>query len=355
MSTVTTVIVPFHRNVAMLRRVLTPFRDRAASTELLVAGDGPIEDWEPLADEFRASRISWTPAQGPAVARNRAASVARGRYLLFVDGDVIAEPGVVARVEAWFAAHPEYRAVFGAYDETPEAPGFMSQYRNLQHRYVHRQNVGDARTFWAGLGAVHRQAFLEVGGYDERFRRPSVEDIDLGYRFTQAGHRIAIDPDLNGTHLKRWTFTSSLVSDVRDRGVPWTQLIQRYGGMTTDLNLAWTLRLSVVSAYLTALLLVAGVVDRRAWWGAAAALAAMMAMNVGYYAYFGRLRGPWFAVRVVGAHFVHHLCNGVSFVVGNLLYWSQKRFGLVTAWTLPQDAAAAAPIRRWQPDEAPNA
>jgi glycosyltransferase involved in cell wall biosynthesis len=346
--------VPFHRNVAMLRRVLAPFRDRDATTELLIAADGAIEDWTPVADEFRASRIGWSPAHGPAVARNRAASVARGRYLLFVDGDVISEPGVVARIEAYFAAHPEIAAVFGAYDETPEAPGFMSQYRNLQHRYVHRANVGDARTFWAGLGAMRTEVFLAVGGYDERFRRPSVEDIDLGYRLTAAGHRIAIDPDLNGTHLKRWTFTSSLVSDVRDRGVPWTQLIQRYGGLTTDLNLAWTLRVSVLCAYLTVIGVVAGFADRRAWWGAAAAFLLMVAMNVDYYAYFARLRGVWFATQVVGAHLVHHLCNGVSFVVGNFLYWGQKRFGLVTAWTLPQEAASGAPMRRGQPDRAPN-
>jgi glycosyltransferase involved in cell wall biosynthesis len=353
-STLTTVIVPFHRNVAMLRRVLTPFRGRSATTELLVAGDGPIEDWTPTADEFQASRIHWTPAQGPAVARNRAVSVARGRYVLFVDGDVIAEPGVVERVEAFFAAHPEFAAVFGAYDDTPEAPGFMSQYRNLQHRYVHRANVGDARTFWAGLGAVRTEAFLAVGGYDERFRRPSVEDIDLGYRLSGAGHRIAIDPDLNGKHLKRWTFTSSVVSDIRDRGVPWTQLIQRYGGLTTDLNLAWTLRLSVACAYLTVAGLLLSFMDVRAALGALAAFVMLLWLNVDYYAYFNRIRGPWFATRVVGAHLVHHLCNGVSFVVGNFLYWAQKRVGLVTAWTLPQAAVSRAPLQRWRPDEAPN-
>ena len=347
-SVVTTVIVPFHRNVAMLRRVLLPFRDRAATTELLVAGDGPIEVWEPVADEFGASRISWPTAQGPAVARNRAASVARGRYLIFVDGDVIAEPGVVARVEQFFAAHPDYCGVFGAYDETPEAPGFMSQYRNLQHRYVHRANRGDARTFWAGLGAITAEMFGRVGGYDERFRRPSVEDIDLGYRITRAGGRMAIDPDLNGKHLKRWTFTSSVVSDIRDRGVPWTQLISRYGGLTTDLNLSWGLRLSVVSAYLLVALAVAGLVDPRVWWALPLPIAALIVLNRDYYAYFLRLRGPWFAARVVAAHCVHHLSNGVSFVAGNAILVLQRRFGITTRWTLPPDAAPEAPLRPWR-------
>lgn len=341
MSVVTTVIVPFHRNVAMLRRVLEPFRGRDASTELLVAGDGPSEAWEGVADEFGARRISWSPACGPAVARNRAAAAARGRYLLFVDGDVIADAGVVARVVSYFAEHPEVSALFGAYDEAPEAPGFMSQYRNLQHRYVHRANDREVRTFWAGLGAIRAEVFASVGGYDERFRRPSVEDIDLGYRITLAAGRIAIDPDLNGKHLKRWTFTSSIVSDVRDRGVPWTQLIQRYGGLTTDLNLAWALRLSVVCAYLVVLLLLLGLWDQRAWWLLPLPVAGMVGLNLPYYAYFLRIRGPWFAVRVVGAHFVHHLCNGVSFGLGTVIHRLQKHAGVTTAWTLPSGAPGA--------------
>lgn len=351
---VTTVIVPFHRNVPMLRRVLAPFRDRDASTEVLVAGDGPIDPaWEAAVDEVGGRRIGWPAAQGPAVARNRAASVASGRYLIFVDGDVIAEPGVVARVERFFAAHPDIGAVFGAYDETPEDPGFMSQYRNLQHRYVHRINVREVRTFWAGLGAVHREAFLAVGGYDERFRRPSVEDIDLGYRLTAAGVRIAIDPDLNGKHLKRWTFMSSVVSDVRDRGVPWTQLINKYGGLTADLNLAWALRASVVLAYLIVLGLLAALVDRRALWVVAVAFPGMVALNLGYYSYFQRIRGTWFAVRVIGAHLVHHLCNGVSFVLGHALFRA-ARHGVTTAWTLPQTPPAL-PLARWRIDKAPQA
>lgn len=353
-SVVTTVIVPFHRNVAMLRRVLEPFRDRAATTELLVAGDGPIEAWEAVADEFGAERISWPTAHGPAVARNRAASVARGRYLLFVDGDVIAEPGVVSRIERFFAENPDATGVFGAYDDTPEAPGFISQYRNLQHRYVHVMSGTVARTFWAGLGAIVADPFRAIGGYDERFRRPSVEDIDLGYRLTHAGARIAIDPGLNGKHLKRWTWRSSVVSDVRDRGVPWTQLIQRYG-MSADLNLSWGLRASVVCAYLTVLLTLAGAWIPFAWRALPLPVALLLALNAPYYLHFARARGPLFAVNVVIAHFIHHLCNGVSYVVGRALCLLQRRAGVTTAWTLPSDPASAAPIRRWTPGGAPSA
>jgi GT2 family glycosyltransferase len=349
---ITTVIVPFHRNVAMLRRVLEPFRTRATTTELLVAGDGPTEaSWVDVADEFGARRVTWADACGPAVARNRGASLAVGQYLLFVDGDVIAAPGVVERVERFFAAHADAVGVFGAYDDRPEAPGFISQYRNLQHRYVHVVGAGDVRTFWAGLGAVRAEAFRAVGGYDERFRRPSVEDIDLGYRLTSAGGRIVIDPNLNGTHLKRWTFLSSIVSDVRDRGVPWTQLIQRYG-LSTDLNLGWALRLSVVCAYAIAGLLALGLWVPRVWWALPLPLGGLIWLNADYYGHFLRTKGATFAARVVVAHGVHHLCNGVSFAVGHALHMLRVHLGVTTTWTLPAGAAAAVQLPPWRPDRA---
>jgi hypothetical protein len=281
--------------------------------------------------------------------------VARGRYLLFVDGDVIAQPGVVDRVERFFEAHPEASAVFGAYDDTPEAPGFMSQYRNLQHRYVHCNSGRHARTFWAGLGAVKADAFRGVGGYDERFRRPSVEDIDLGYRLNAAGSTIQIDPGLNGKHLKRWTFTSSVVSDVRDRGVPWTQLILRYGALTTDLNLTWGLRLSVVCAYAIVLLVLAAFADARLLLALPVPILLLVWFNRAYYGYFRRTRGWGFAAGVVAAHFVHHLCNGLSFVIGHALYQLDQRFGVRTPWTLPQGAPSAAPMPAWRPDGASGA
>ena len=84
-------------------------------------------------------------------------------------------------------------AVFGAYDESPAAPGLVSQAKNLAHAFVHHGSPGNAVTFWAGLGAVRTQVFLAVNGFDERFGRPSIEDIDLGYRLTAAGFGIVPD------------------------------------------------------------------------------------------------------------------------------------------------------------------
>src|SRR3989442_4923268 len=114
----------------------------------------------------------------------------------------------------------------------------VSRYRNLLHHFVHQRGKPDASTFWAGCGAIRRHTFEEVRGFDAaRFPRPSIEDIELGYRLRAAGHRIRLDPRLQGTHLKRWTLGSILRTDIAQRALPWSRLILKSGQAPPALNL----------------------------------------------------------------------------------------------------------------------
>ena len=221
------------------------------------------------------------------------------------------------------------------YDDQPDDPGFVSQCRNLAHSYIHRGSPGEAQTFWCGLGAVRANVFRLVSGFDERFSRPSVEDIDLGYRIRAEGWRILLDPGIEGKHLKRWTLRSSFISDIRDRGIPWTQLVHRYGGLHDDLNLAVKHRVSVVLAYILALSLILAF-----WWPISlllgvASVAALWYLDRAYYRYFARHRGVGFALAWFPLHALHHLCNGVSFGIGTLLYVCHRWSGLALPGALP--------------------
>ncbi len=234
-----------------------------------------------------------------------------------------------------FASEPDVSAVFGAYDEAPPEPNFMSQYRNLSHSYVHQIGTRDAVTFWAGLGAVRAGAFRTVGGFDERFTRPSVEDIELGYRLTRAGYKIRLAPEFRGKHYKRWTLPGSIVIDIAARGIPWAQLLQKFRTLSNDLNTRVELRLSVAALVPAARVAGRTVSDavgrsRRGRGSRRSTRAQLSLLPV-----VRRQRGLWFGIRVVPAHIVHHLCNGLSFVIGTGLF-AAGRFGLVLPGALPQ-------------------
>jgi GT2 family glycosyltransferase len=239
---------------------------------------------------------------GPAAARNEGARRARGDILVFVDADVLPHADAFERIRHAFESSPELVAVFGSYDDAPEATGAVSSFRNLLHHYVHQQAAGPATTFWAGLGAVRREAFFGVGGFDpERYRTASIEDIDLGVRLAPLGE-IRLDPRLLGTHLKRWTFRSMILTDFLRRGLPWTSLLLRERANTHALNLGWRHRLSAIAC----LVLVASVPARRVGVAFSAA-AAFFALNRSFYELLLRRRGPHVASVGVALHALHHV------------------------------------------------
>jgi GT2 family glycosyltransferase len=329
-----TVIIPFHTNLQLLELSLLAVRRSMPDVEIVVVADGAREDCRPLAASCHARVVEIPGPSGPASARNRGAAVASGDVFMFVDSDVVVAPDALGGMLDQFAAHPDTAAIFGAYDEYPPEPNFMSQYRNLSHSYIHQIGARDAVTFWAGLGAVRAGAFRTIGGFDERFRRPSVEDIELGYRLTHAGYRVRLEPEFRGAHYKRWTLVGSIRIDIASRGIPWAQLLQKFQTLSNDLNTRVELRLSVVLSYVLLASLIGLMLTPWAALGAVASLTALVALNASYYRWFARKRGLWFAIRVVPAHIVHHLCNGVSFLVGTGLFIA-SRLGIVLPGAIP--------------------
>jgi glycosyltransferase involved in cell wall biosynthesis len=260
--------------------------------------------------------------KGPGWARNRGAEQARGEILVFIDADVCVHEDSLRRFAELFRGAPDVTAAFGAYDDEPELDDFISQYRNLYHRYVHLQGAGETETFWAGCGGVRRKAFLAVGGYDaERYQRPQIEDIDLGYRLRDAGHRIVLDPAIQVKHLKRWTLGNTFRTDLFDRGIPWMRLLlERSGGSERE----ETLNLNSLEKVKTAMLggacalLLVGVVLRDPRWAVAAVglVALLVLMNLSVYRWFGGMRGWPFALGVIPMNLGYYFVSGVAAAVG---------------------------------------
>ena len=323
------VIVPVYNAGAFLHRCLqslaaSEFRDY----ECIVVDDASTDDTRAVAERFRVRLLALDANGGPARARNRGAECAQGEILVFIDSDVCVHPDTLSRFDVHFRTYESADAVIGSYDDTPADPGFVSQYKNLFHHYVHQRSRPEANTFWAGCGAVRRQVFLQVGGFDESYRRPSIEDIELGYRLRANGHAIDLDPQIQVTHLKKWTFWGLVRTDLRDRGIPWFLLMLQHRTMPADLNVTMAHRVSVALVFAIVVLcalvlsqqLLTMSIQMPSWrWvggGLIGLVGLLVALNFDLYRFFTRQRGVVFAVCVVPLHWVYYAYCGVAVAIG---------------------------------------
>jgi len=293
--------------------------------ELIVVHDGEPAQPDELPSHLDARELSLPVRSGPGRARNLGAQSAHGDILFFIDADVTVPPDALAQVAAAFARDPGLAALIGSYDDAPATPGFLSQYRNLAHHYVHQTASEESSTFWGACGAVRRDAFLALGGFDERYREPSIEDIELGYRLRQAGHRIRLCKDLQVKHLKAWTLRSILRTDLFCRAVPWTQLILRHPKLADDRkNLRFSSRISVLLTGTLLLSLLAASFWPNSLFLSAFFAVSLLLINAPLYAFFWRKRGAAFALRAIPMHWLYYFCGGLGFVVGVLRHVARR-------------------------------
>jgi hypothetical protein len=245
---------------------------------------------------------------GPAAARNRGAERSSGEVLVFLDSDVEVHPDAFELIRAAFTADPDLTALFGAYDDDPEPHDPVSRFRNLLHHHVHVTSAGPAETFWAGLGAIRASAFRAMGGFDaERYPHPAVEDVELGTRLKAARERIRLEPRLQGRHLRRWSVTGMVHTDLARRGMPWVELQLERRSISGALNLSWGHRISALGS----LALVGAIATRRVRTALAACLG-VVALNARFYALLVRRGGPRLLAIGVPLHILHQLAAAAA-------------------------------------------
>jgi hypothetical protein len=330
------IIIPAYNASATLETCLDAISSaRLAGAYCIVVDDGSTDATRSIAEEFGVALLSTGGRKGPAHARNIGARASQTEILWFVDADVCVHDDAMEKLLAHFRAEPDLSAIIGAYDDEPAQRNFFSQYRNLMHPFYHYAGGEDARTFWTGCGAIRRDAFFALGGFSLAYARPSIEDIELGYRLVAAGHRIRLDAAIQGKHLKRWTFSGMVRTDVMDRAIPWTELILERRSMPNHLNVQSGQRMSVALVGAAAVLCAWEALchaipvlriapDEAVWIAIFALLATALAINLPFYRFIAVRRGWPFAFAIAPFHLLYFLYSGVGFAIGiaRFLYFS---------------------------------
>lgn len=118
---------------------------------------------------------------GPATLRNMAVKEARGEFLLFMDSDVILAQDTMLNFRN-LCLSKKFDAVLGLEVLPPVIDNWIGTFRTLQindswGEYRTKETVVEA--WGTTFGAMRRELFVSIGGFNEKYKSADVEDHEL--------------------------------------------------------------------------------------------------------------------------------------------------------------------------------
>ena len=198
-----------------LRAIRTQQGIDPAIYEIIVVDDASTDSSAQKAGGFCDKLIKLQKNSGAATARNNGVKTASGDIFVFVDSDVILEPHSLSNIISVFKKDDRISAAVGRYSETPSDTMPFSVYHNAFTRYHHDLSLKEIDWFWGALSAVKKDAFVDAGGFDERYQGASGEDMAFGMALFIKGHRIVYVPEAEGSHAHHFTIWNMLKNDYK--------------------------------------------------------------------------------------------------------------------------------------------
>ncbi|GAB4461195.1 MAG: glycosyltransferase family 2 protein [Armatimonadaceae bacterium] len=190
--------------------------------EVVVVSDGATDGTDTLLAELAVPgklpyclRPILQENGGPARARNRGIQEARGDVVVFLDDDVEAAPQFLSAHAAHHADN-EQIVVIGPMSPDPQLRGQEPCWIAWEHAMLEKQyaawRTGEWESagpnhFYSGNASVRRAHLLQVGGFDETFKRQ--EDVEMAYRMErECNVRFTFDATALGIHRPDRTLSS---------------------------------------------------------------------------------------------------------------------------------------------------
>ena len=218
------VVVPVRNRPDLLAATLASLVDQdipAQDYEIVVCDDGSVDDIGNVLARFAGAdacvRLERQPPIGPAAARNLGIRQSRAPIVIFVDSDVVVDRCLVSSLVGALAAQPQWQGAEAALLPSGKDTGLLwDAPASLEGGHYHTAAI-----------AYRREALVAAGGFDETFKLPACEDVELALRVLARG-AIGFVPEAKAWHPRR-KVTARMHWRWRRHWRYETILAQRYG------------------------------------------------------------------------------------------------------------------------------
>lgn len=178
------IIIPTYNSSGFMPELLSSiFRQAIDDMEVIIVDDCSTDNTVELTLKHPVRVIKMDKNGGPARARNRGVREAKGDIIFFLDSDVVVLDGTVQAVKDHFEKDPSAKCVIGICTTESLNKGFVPHYMAM-FEYIHLIGTpgNKVSVFAPRCGAMKRDFFLEIGGYNESYKGADVEDFELARR-----------------------------------------------------------------------------------------------------------------------------------------------------------------------------
>jgi glycosyltransferase involved in cell wall biosynthesis len=164
--------------------------------EVIVVDDGSLTPIDNIVASFNSRIAAKSLRQenaGPAAARNKGATCARGDFLAFTDDDCLPDRNWLRVLADHFAATPDHLIGGRTLNALPGNLFSATSQGIIEVVYEHFNQGKDSVFFASNNLAVSTERFRQIGGFNEHFF--TSEDREFCDRWISKGHRLAYARD----------------------------------------------------------------------------------------------------------------------------------------------------------------
>ncbi len=234
------IVIPTYQRCQSLYHVLLACAQQTLPSEqyeVIVTIDGSSDGTVAMLRHLNVPyRLQWTIGlnNGPGVARNRGAALAKGNIILFLDDDIILARAALA---AHLAGHQTTQQNRAKRVCLGQVRGWQEQSLSLWSQYLnqrfeeHYQKMGQPHyqpNYWdclSGNISLPKSLFMNSGGFNPVFATTRHEDIEWGIRLASLGAIFTYEPHALGYH----NFVKSVntgLNDATSNGISAVRLVR---------------------------------------------------------------------------------------------------------------------------------
>ena len=178
--------------------------------EVVMVDDGSVDRTPEYLESWRQANGSRRvvirgDGKGPAYARNLGVRAAKSEWIAFTDSDTVPLPDWLERaLQALEESGAE--ALEGAVEPWP---------REAIGPHTHQIDTDVGGRYMTANMVYRRDLLLRLGGFDERFEQPFLEDSDIAFRVMDAGLEIPFVPEVRVRHHVRIPSPSEVLESTK--------------------------------------------------------------------------------------------------------------------------------------------